>query len=136
MTDKTLEVQKEELATPEGAERTRECRCFIPRADIYEVEDQLVIVMDVPGAGEKSVDITLERDVLTVNAYVDPALPEGYGLAYAEYESGDYQRSFKVSEEIDREKINATIKDGVLRLYLPKSTESFIRKIDVKALNN
>jgi len=136
MTDKSLEIQKEELATPEGAERTRECRCFIPRADIYEMEDQLVIVMDVPGTGENSVDIALERDILTINAYFDPALPEGYGLAYAEYEIGDYQRSFKISNEIDREKINATIKDGVLRLYLPKSTEAFSRKIDVKALRN
>jgi len=136
MTDKTLEIQKEEAATPEGAERTRECRCFTPRADIYELDDQLVIVMDVPGASEKAVDVVLEKDVLTITAYVDPIQPEGYGLAYAEYEVGDYQRSFKISDEIDHEKIDATLKDGVLRLYLPKSTTARTRKIDVKALNN
>jgi len=136
MADKTLEIQKEEVTTPEGAERTRECRCFAPRADIYEMNDQLVIVMDVPGADENSLDVTLEKDVLTVTAYVDAVAPEGYGLAYAEYEVGDYQRSFKLSDEIDREKISATIKDGVLRLYLPKAAAVLARKIDVKALRN
>jgi HSP20 family molecular chaperone IbpA len=105
----------------------------VPRADIYEVEDQLVIVMDVPGADENSIDIVLEKNILTVNTYIEPGDPEGYGLAYAEYEVGDYQRSFKLSDDIDREKIEAAIRDGVLRLYLPKSKESRTRKIGVKA---
>ena len=132
MAEKTMEVQKEEVTTPDGAERTRECQCFVPRADIYEVDDQLVIVMDVPGANESSIDIVLEKNILTVNTYLEPVAPEGYGLAYAEYEVGDYQRSFKLSDDIDREKIEATIRDGVLRLYLPKSKESRTRKIGVK----
>jgi len=132
MAEKTMEVQKEEVNTPEGAERTRECQCFVPRADIYEVDDQLVIVMDVPGADENSIDIMLEKNILNVTANIEPAAPEGYGLAYAEYEIGDYQRSFKLSEDIDRDKIEAAIRDGVLRLYLPKSKESRTRKIGVK----
>ena len=132
MAEKTMEIEKEEVTTPDGAERTRECQCFVPRADIYEVEDQLVIVMDVPGASENSIDIVLEKNVLTVNTYIEPTAPEGYGLAYAEYEVGDYQRSFKLSEDIDREKIEATIRDGVLRLFLPKSKEARTRKIGVK----
>jgi HSP20 family molecular chaperone IbpA len=136
MIDKSLEVQKQEIEATEDAERTRECMCFTPRADIYEVDDQLVIVMDVPGADEKAVDITLEKNVLTVNAYIEPVEVEGFGLAFAEYEVGDYQRSFKLSEDIDREKIQATIRDGLLRLYLPKATQAIVRKIDVKANNN
>ena len=130
---KTMEVQKEEVTTPEDTERTRECRCFVPRADIYEVDDQIVIVADVPGANEKSVEVTLEKNVLTINAYVDPVEMEGYSLVFAEYEVGDYQRSFKLSDEIDRNKIQATIKDGVLRLYLPKAAAAQARKISVKA---
>lgn len=130
---KTMEVQKEEVTTPEDTERTRECRCFVPRADIYEVDDQIVIVADVPGANEKSVEVTLEKNVLTINAYVDPVEMEGYSLVFAEYEVGDYQRSFKLSDEIDRDKIQATIKDGVLRLYLPKAAAAQARKINVKA---
>jgi HSP20 family molecular chaperone IbpA len=129
---KEMEVQKEEAIAPEGAERTRECQCFVPRADIYEVEDQIVIVADVAGASENSIDITLEKDILTINAYVDPEEFEGYTLAFAEYEVGDYQRSFRISDEIDREKISAMVKDGVLRVFLPKATEARTRKISVK----
>jgi HSP20 family protein len=130
---KSMEVQKEEVTTPEGSERTRECRCFVPRADVYEADDQIVIVADVPGVNEDSVDITLEKNVLTINAYIEPFEPEGYSLSFAEYEVGDYQRSFRLSDEIDREKIQATIKDGVLHLYLPKAIEARTRKIAVQA---
>lgn len=130
---KEMEVQKEEAALEEGVERTRECQCFVPRADIYEVDDQIVIVADVAGASEESIEITLEKDILTINAYVDIDEFEGYSLAFAEYEVGDYQRSFRISDEIDREKISATVKEGVLRVFLPKATEALTRKISVKA---
>jgi HSP20 family molecular chaperone IbpA len=133
MTDRTLEIEKEELTPTEESERTRASRCFIPRADVYEMDEQIVIVADVPGVDDQSIDVTLEKNVLTINAYVNPVLPEGYTLTHAEYEVGDYQRSFRLSDEIDREKIKATIKDGVLRLYLPKSTAARARKISVKA---
>jgi HSP20 family protein len=133
MADKTMEVEKQEVTTTEDSERTRDSRCFIPRADIYEVDDQIVIVADVPGAKEDAVEVTLEKNVLTINAFVEPVMPEGFALSYAEYERGDYQRSFKLSSEIDQDKINATIKDGVLRLYLPKAGAARSRKIAVKA---
>jgi len=130
---KSLEIQKEEITAPEDMERTRECRCFAPRADIYEAEEQIVVVVDVPGADEKSIDVTLDKSILTINANVAPVEPEGYALTYAEYEVGDYQRSFKLSGEIDRDKIQAMIRDGVLRLYLPKAAAAQARKISVKA---
>jgi HSP20 family molecular chaperone IbpA len=133
MTEQELELQKQEITETEEMERTRDCRCFVPRADIYEVDDTIVIVADMPGVDENSVDIMLEKNILTINAYVNLEDREGYALTYSEYEVGDYQRSFKISEEIDREKIEATIKDGVLRLFLPKSTEARTRKISVKA---
>ncbi len=132
MTD-AIESQKQEITAAEQTERTREVPCFIPRADIYEEEDQIVIVADIPGADESSIDVTLEKSILTINAYVTPVLPEGYTLSLAEYEVGDYQRSFRLSDEIDREKIQAVIKDGVLRLYLPKSGAARTRKISVQA---
>lgn len=131
--EKTLEVEKEEVATPEGAERTRDCQCFVPRSDIYELDDQIIIVADVPGVSEKSVEITLEKDVLTINAYVEPVEWEGYSLSYAEYTIGDYQRSFRLPDQIDRENIEAVLKDGVLRLFLPKAPQAKTRKIQVKA---
>ncbi len=133
MSEKTMEIEKQEVTTTEETERTRECRCFIPRSDIYELEDQIVIVADVPGVDENSIDVRIEKNILTINALVDPALPQGYSLSFAEYEVGDFQRSFRLSDEIDRKKIQASVKDGVLRLYLPKAKEALMRKISVKA---
>ena len=130
---KEMEIQKEELPLAEEAERTRDCQCFVPRADIYETDDQLVIVADVAGANEDSIDMTLDKDILTINAYVEPEVFEGYAPAFAEYEVGDYQRNFRISDEIEREGISAAIKDGVLRIYLPKASEELMRKISVKA---
>jgi HSP20 family molecular chaperone IbpA len=129
----TMQIEKEEITATEETERTRDVRCFIPRADIYEMDDQIVIVADVPGVDEGSLEVTLEKNILTINAYVDALVPEGHALSFAEFEVGDYQRSFRLSNEIDREKIEATVKDGVLRLFLPKAGEARARKISVKA---
>ncbi len=133
MAEQTMELEKQEVTTTEETERTRDCRSFIPRSDIYELDDQIVIVADVPGVDEDSIDVTLEKNVLTINALVNPVIPQGYSLSYAEYEVGDFQRSFRLSDEINREKIKASVKDGVLRLYLPKAKEALARKISVKA---
>ena len=128
----TQDTEKQEVADT-GAERTRDCPCFVPRADIYETGDEIVVVADMPGVSKDSLDITLENNVLTINGYVEPEQPEGLMLAYSEYRVGDYQRSFTLSDQIDREKIEAVLKDGVLRLTLPKITEVKKRAIAVKA---
>ena len=130
---KTMEADKQEVTATEGTERTRDTRVFAPRADIYETEKQIVVVVDVPGADESSIDINLEKNILTINALVEPNFPENYHLAFAEYEVGDYQRSFRLSNEIDSEKIEAAVKDGVLHLYLPKAAAAQARKINVKS---
>jgi HSP20 family protein len=136
MTEETKDLQVQETEKQEviesGAERTRERACFVPRADIYETNDGITVVADMPGVDENSVDITLEQNVLTINGYVAPVEPEGYRLAYAEYRVGDYQRRFTISDQTDRDKIEAMMKDGVLRLHLPKM-EPTARKIAVKA---
>jgi len=129
----TLQVEKEEIDNAEDTERTRDQACFLPRADIYEMDEQIVIVADMPGADRNSIDVTLEKNILTINAAVDPVIPQGYTLQAAEYEAGDYHRTFRLSNEIDRSKIEAVVKDGVLRLYLTKAAEAKARKISVKA---
>jgi HSP20 family molecular chaperone IbpA len=128
----TVEAEKQEI-TIEGAERTRARRAYIPRVDIYETEDALFMLADMPGVDENSVDITLEKNVLSINGYVEPAQSDNYSLAYAEYGVGDYQRSFTLSDEIDRDKIEAIVQNGVLRLQLPKAGPAKTRKITVKA---
>jgi len=130
---KALEVQKQEVTTLEDTERTRECQCFIPRADIYETEEDIFVVVDVPGVDESSIDITLEKNVITINAYIEPYEIEGYAPTLTEYEVGDFQRSFRLSNMIDHDKIQASVKDGVLRLQLSKAGEAKTRKISVAA---
>ena len=130
--DQAMEVQKQEETPAEEMERTRSRRSFVPRADIYETEKEIIVLADVPGANEKTVDITLEKNVLSITAYVEPTIPSGFEIAYAEYEEGDYQRSFRLSDEIDRDKIEAVVSEGVLRLKLPKAQEARSKKITVK----
>ena len=131
--DQTMEIHKQEETPADEMERTRSRRSFVPRADIYDTEKEITILADVPGANEKTVDITLEKDVLTITAYVEPSIPNGFDIAYAEYEEGDYHRSFRLSNEIDRDKIEAVVSDGVLRLRLPKVQEAQAKKITVSA---
>lgn len=128
---KVQETEKQEVETS-GVERTRARRAFVPRADIYETDDAIVVVADMPGVTPESVDITLEQDVLTINGFADEVRPEGYALAYAEYAVGDYVRSFTLSNQIDQSKIEARMTDGVLRLNLPKAQPT-TRKIAITA---
>lgn len=129
----TWEAEKEEAPVVEGAERTRERRAYIPRSDIYETGEAIIVLADMPGADEDSVEITLEKNVLTINAYSSTPDVSGHELVYAEYESGDYTRRFSLSDQIDQGKIEASLRDGVLRLVLPKSEPAKARKIMVSA---
>jgi len=131
--DQAMEIQKQEENPADEMERTRSRRSFVPRADIYETENEIIVLTDIPGANEETVDITLEKNILSITAYVDAAIPSGFDIAYAEYEEGDYQRSFRLSDEIDRDKIEAVVNEGVLRLRLPKSQGAKTKKIAVKS---
>jgi len=133
MATETKELQKKDAGTVEQVERTRERQIFSPRADVYETGEEIVVMADMPGVREDSVDITLEKNVLTIQGKVEAPSREGYRLAYGEYEDGDYERSFALSEGVDRDHIKATVKDGVLRLALPKAKVAAARKIPVKA---
>jgi HSP20 family protein len=128
----TMEIQHQENAPTEEMERTRARRCFVPKADIYETDNEIIVLADIPGADEKKVDITLDKNILSINATIGPALTSGFELTYAEYEEGDFQRSFRLSDEIDRDKIQASVTDGVLRLILPKAKQATSKKIAVR----
>ena len=133
--DTALQIQdfeKQEVAETD-IERTRDRLAFVPRVDIYETGEAITVVADMPGVDENSVDVTLENDVLTIQGYVEPEEPEGYDLAFAEYQVGDYQRAFTLSDQVDRGGIEATLNDGVLRLVLPKIAEAKRRKFAITA---
>jgi HSP20 family protein len=130
-----LQTQKQEAEIMEGVERTRASRVYIPQVDIYSANDDIVILADMPGVVEKNIDITLEKNVLTINGYIaNVEEPEEYELVHSEYGIGDYQRSFTLPDEIDRDNIEASLSHGVLRVTLPKAPEAQTRKITVKTV--
>jgi HSP20 family molecular chaperone IbpA len=114
-------------------ERTRTRKVYVPKVDIYETKDAIVLIANMPGVDEKAIDITLEKDVLTITGSVEPLNFKGYSLAYAEYDTGDYQRAFTISNEVDRDRIEAKVRNGVLRLILHKAEQVKSRKIAIKA---
>lgn len=126
-----METNKIE-ALPNGTEQTRTKQLFVPRTDIYESKDHLLLLADMPGVKQDRVDITLEDNILTVYGHIDPPDFDGYILTYGEYGIGDYRRVFTLSNEIDREGIQASVRNGVLKLVLPKSKSAVPRKIAVK----
>src|SRR3954471_17532838 len=84
-------------AEQQGGERTRSRRTFRPAVDIYEVENGLMLLADVPGAPPEGVTITLERRVLSIHAQAAEHAPEAYSLVYQEYEVGDFECQFTLS---------------------------------------
>jgi HSP20 family molecular chaperone IbpA len=106
---------------------------FVSPSDIYETRDNIVVLAEMPGVAPDGVDITLERRVLTIRGRGAGNDPAGYRRVYSEYADGDYERVFTLSENIDRDRIEATLKDGVLHLVLPKAETAKPRRIELKA---
>jgi len=127
-------IEKKEAKGAEQVERTRSTGVYTPKVDIIERRDDILLFADLPGVDESGIDITLEKDVLTIYGKVQVATPEGLHLLSAGYGIGDYLRSFTISSEIDREKIKATLNNGVLKLVLPKAEQVKTRKIQVEAI--
>ncbi len=108
-------------------------RTYNPHIDIIESAENISIVADIPGVDENSINITLEKNILSIAGPIGVTQPDKYSLAYAEYEPGSYKRSFTLSDIIDQENIAATVKDGVLNLTLPKTAPAQAKKIAVQA---
>lgn len=119
-------------ATTNASETSSNPKVFVPQVDILESENQILLLADLPGVDQENLDISLEKNVLTLKGTVKPHGPEGYQLAYSEYEVGNFERAFTVSNDIDRQGIEAVVKDGVLRLTLPKAKHAVLQKIAVK----
>ena len=129
-TRQELQVQqKRELEKKE--ESTIPARVFLPTADIYETNDALNVVLEMPGVDKNSVDIRVEDGVLKIEGRLDFSKYQGLQPLYTEYNVGHYSRSFRLSSKIDQNKIAAELKDGVLSLVLPKVEEAKPRTIQV-----
>jgi len=123
--------EKAEVTTP--AEQTRPGLVFTPAVDIFETEKEITLLADMPGVKAGDLNIDLNENVLTLDGEVKS--PEGNDEmdVIREYHTGKYYRQFTLSQVIDQAKINAQLKDGVLRLTLPKIEAATPRKITVKS---
>jgi HSP20 family protein len=121
--------EKNELVTKD--EKTVPGRYYVPSADIFETDEALSVVMEMPGVEKKDIDIVLENHTLRVDGRIDFAKYEGMEPVYTEYNVGHYARSFTLSEKIDQDTISAELNDGVLTLTLQKSKEAQPRRISI-----
>ncbi len=121
--------KKEELQSGEG---TREGLYFKPDVDIYETDESLVVVADVPGTTSDDIEIDLRDNMLTITGGVDVAEHSDWESLYTEYRTGHFARQFRLGQNIDQSEITAALDDGVLRLTLPKADSATPRKIEIE----
>lgn len=131
-TDTRALKAREKREVPVTAERTKPGPTFTPAIDIFETDREITLVADIPGVKADNLHIGLRDNTLTLAGEVEA--PEGQGEVdvLREYDTGKYLREFTLSEMIDQSKIEAELKDGVLRLRLPKVEAVSPRKVTVK----
>lgn len=120
-------------AMSEAVRTVRPARTFTPTVDIVESTDRFTLTADVPGADASGVEAHFEDGVLTIRAAVPPRQPESTRWLVREYGVGAWERTFRIGEGIDANRIEAVCRDGVLTLTLPKSESLRPRKIEVRS---
>jgi HSP20 family protein len=130
MAPQELEVQeKKEVVGKEEA--TTPARYFVPNTDIYETDDALTVIMEIPGVSKDDLEVNVENDILRVEARINFGNYEGLEPLYTEYNVGHFARSFSLSNKIDQQQISAHLEDGILTLMLKKAKEALPRRIAI-----
>ena len=135
MTEKTAALTTEKkgtvAASGEKSLATRDDALYIaPPVDIFETEDDLIVVADLPGVDKDDVDIRVEDSILTIKGRAHYHLP--VNVVREEFNLQGYYRQFQLSDEVDQNKISAESKNGVLTVTLPKAEKSKPKQIKVK----
>jgi HSP20 family protein len=125
-----LQVQrKREVESKQ--ESTIPARIFVPVTDIFETDQALTLVLEMPGVSRDRVEVRVENDVLSIEGRIDFTAYENLRPVYTEYNIGNYTRTFQLSSKIEQEGISAALKDGVMTLVLPKAEKAKPRRITV-----
>ena len=131
--DQRQDVRRDERQAPAPQEQRRqETPTMIPRVDVLEDDMGITLLADLPGVSRDSLEIHVEGDSLTIEGGVTAATPEAMEAAYAEVRVPRYRRSFTLSRELDGGRIEAQLKDGVLRLRIPKQEHAQPRRVSIK----
>src|SRR5262249_53032720 len=110
------------LEKPETTRLSEQKHVYRPAVALYDSNDAYVVLVELPGADEKGLQVRIEKGVLTIDAPLKLDLPTGARARYCEMRLGDYRRSLDIGEDIDEDKIEATFRSGLLKLTMPKST--------------
>ena len=130
MTDRKDITEQQSKAAREAQEQESAIR---PDVDIFEDETGITVQADMPGVSRDRLDVRIDNDTLSVEGDATIPMPDGMEPLYADVRSTRYQRSFSLSRELDTDKIDAHLKDGVLTLRIPRREEHKARKIEVRA---
>jgi HSP20 family protein len=125
-----VQVQPKQEAD-KAQESTTPMRAFVPVTDIFETEGALTVVLEMPGVKKDNVEVNVENGVLTIEGRINLNNYEGLRPIYSEYNIGPYRRTFRISHQIDQEKISAEMQDGVITLTLPKAEKAKPRRITI-----
>jgi HSP20 family protein len=133
VTDQVVGQKAEE---PKSEEAAQERFLFSPPIDIFETDEGLVLHADLPGVSIKTLELQVQDNKLTLFGRVRPVVPPDARTVHQEYGIGDFLRSFILSDEVDYERITATMNNGVLKVVLPKAPKPKPRRIEVNAEPN
>jgi len=128
--EQELQVQQKR-EVDKAQEPTTPMRAFLPTTDIFENEDALTVVLEMPGVDKSNIDVDIENGTLTVEGRINFDKYKDMQPTYSEYNVGPYRRSFRISNRVDQDKIKAEMRDGVMTLVLPKAKEAKPRRIEV-----
>jgi HSP20 family molecular chaperone IbpA len=132
------DTQRIPTPTQPGTEvqnRSRETQGFLrPPVDVFEDAEGITLSLDMPGVSKDRLNVQADKDALVIEGEMQISMPDGMQALYAEVHSTRYRRSFTLSGELDAEKIEAGLKDGVLTVHIPKRAELRPRKIEVKVV--
>ena len=125
------DLVKREGSVPENREETRSVgRVLVPAVDIFESDDHLTLVADMPGVEKQGLDINLEKGLLTISG--EMSLEDCGKSLLREFSTANYYRQFKISEHIDADKSSAELNNGVLTLTIPKAESAKPRRIEIR----
>ncbi|MBS7663157.1 Hsp20/alpha crystallin family protein [Pseudomonas lalucatii] len=120
---------KKSVSRPERAE---EPQTLLPRVDVFEDKDGILLLADLPGVPKDKLDLRVDNDTLTLEGEIAASTPKDMEAIYAEVRMARYRRAFALSSELDTARIDAQLRDGVLKLRIPKHAHAQPRKIEVK----
>jgi HSP20 family molecular chaperone IbpA len=126
----TKDVSRQQASVAQQAKQQEQA--ILPAVDIFENESGITVQADMPGVSRDRLDVRIDSDTLVIEGVAEIPMPEGMDAIHADIRSTRYQRSFSLSRELDTERVEAGLKDGVLTLRIPKREEHRPRRIEVQ----